>query len=359
MKRYFVFLLILLIPELSSAFPEATTGFDYPLPYNFSLNGGATFGEWVGPPYYSSWLYHPGEDWNVPDDPGGNCDGDKELDVNAAANGKVVYVNSSSWGGIVLQHNYKGETWYTQYGHVQNIVVGVGDAVYKGNKIAEIGDVGMEAGCAHLHFEVRESDHPNPTYGAYWSNTNFASIDNINDWYEDPDFFIAEHPEYSNTISVEYFWRRDDPIIASNQNGENNFDAQFGIKNNSSSSAIIDDMAIAILKDGSYLFDCWLKGSSTTISAGDTYPTGIQYCEIYNSGSYSVEARLKIGGNWETRGSHSFTVYDQQTSFPDLVVESPSVDDNTLTPGEDFKVFATVRNAGNGSSSATTLRYYL
>jgi len=42
-----------------------------------------------------------------------------------------------------------------------------------------------------------------------------------------------------------------------------------------------------------------------------------------------------------------------------LIVESLSVDDNTPVPGEDFKIFATVRNAGNASSAATTLRYYL
>ena len=35
-------------------------------------------------------------------------------------------------------------------------------------KVAEIGDVGTED--AHLHFEIREADHPNPTDGAYWTS---------------------------------------------------------------------------------------------------------------------------------------------------------------------------------------------
>ena len=43
---------------------------------------------------------------------------------------------------------------------------------------------------------------------------------------------------------------------------------------------------------------------------------------------------------------------------PDLIVESPSVSDNTLTPGQSFTLRATVRNRGTWQSAATTLRYY-
>ena len=42
----------------------------------------------------------------------------------------------------------------------------------------------------------------------------------------------------------------------------------------------------------------------------------------------------------------------------DLVVESASVSDSTLTPGQSFTLRATVRNQGTGQSAATTLRYY-
>ncbi|WPD21702.1 MAG: CARDB domain-containing protein [Candidatus Electrothrix scaldis] len=174
--------------------------------------------------------------------------------------------------------------------------------------------------------------------------------------YGSHSFTVLDKP---SGVGVYDFWRRADPIYASNQSGEDNFDAQFRVQNNESSSVTINNMAIAVLKDGAFLFDCWLKDSPTTISGNSTYSTDIKYCEIWNSGSYSVEARLQMGEDWGTYGSHSFTVYDQQTSFPDLIVQSPSVDDNTLSPSEDFKVFATVRNAGSGSSDATTLRYYL
>ena len=46
------------------------------------------------------------------------------------------------------------------------------------------------------------------------------------------------------------------------------------------------------------------------------------------------------------------------SSSPDLIVESPSVSDNTLTTGQSFTLSATVRNQGTGSSAETTLRYY-
>ncbi len=43
---------------------------------------------------------------------------------------------------------------------------------------------------------------------------------------------------------------------------------------------------------------------------------------------------------------------------PDLVVDSPTVSDNTLTTGQSFTLRATVRNRGGGQAGSTTLRYY-
>ena len=49
---------------------------------------------------------------------------------------------------------------------------------------------------------------------------------------------------------------------------------------------------------------------------------------------------------------------DTSSAAPDLVVGAPSVDDSSPTTGESFTLSATVRNQGDGSSAATTLRYY-
>ena len=46
------------------------------------------------------------------------------------------------------------------------------------------------------------------------------------------------------------------------------------------------------------------------------------------------------------------------SSSPDLIVESPSVSNSTLTTGQSFTLSATVRNQGTGASASTTLRYY-
>ena len=56
--------------------------------------------------------------------------------------------------------------------------------------------------------------------------------------------------------------------------------------------------------------------------------------------------------------SSSVTVAVPEPDKPDLVVESPSVDDSGPTAGATFTLSATVRNDGVGTSPATTLRYY-
>ena len=181
---------------------EASTGFQWPLPYNFSNNGGYMFLEQAL--YSGGWVYHPGQDWNVPGSPGGNCDGDQGLDVVAVANGTVIYVSSINWGNVVIQHLYQGQTWYSQYGHLQNVQVSYNQSVSKGQKIGEIGKTGLGTGdCSHLHFEIRESDHPNPANGSYWTygTTGLGNSLNVDNWYVDPAIFIPNHPSYSTSTN--------------------------------------------------------------------------------------------------------------------------------------------------------------
>ncbi len=54
----------------------------------------------------------------------------------------------------------------------------------------------------------------------------------------------------------------------------------------------------------------------------------------------------------------AFSCSDDGGSGPDLVVQSPSVSDTSLTAGQSFTLRATVRNQGDATSAATTLRYY-
>ena len=52
------------------------------------------------------------------------------------------------------------------------------------------------------------------------------------------------------------------------------------------------------------------------------------------------------------------TVREPEPGEPDLVVAAPTVSDSGPAAGATFTLSATVRNAGDGASAATTLRYY-
>ena len=180
-------------PFAIQSIPEATSGFRVPV--NTITAYGNHFNQWDDiycTSYNPPGAYHPGVDLNS----AGSCDDDRGTDILAVANGRVVYVDVSDWGGMVIQHNWKGETWYSQYGHINSPLVAVGDNVTKGQHIAEMSDVGTT--CVHLHWEIREADHPNPTVGDYWTCSVLRSSTSVANYYEDPEAFVASHGSYSD-----------------------------------------------------------------------------------------------------------------------------------------------------------------
>jgi lipoprotein NlpD len=82
--------------------------------------------------------------------------------VLAAAEGKVVYAGNSLRGYgnlVIIKHD---NTYLTAYAHNSKLLVKEGDAVRKGQKIAEMGDT--DATSPKLHFELRVNGKPvNPT----------------------------------------------------------------------------------------------------------------------------------------------------------------------------------------------------
>ena len=75
---------------------------------------------------------------------------------------------------------------------------------------------------------------------------------------------------------------------------------------------------------------------------------------------YEVQVRATNDegtGDWSPSGSG--TTSSTGGNNPDLIVGSPLVDNNTLSPEQSFYLRATVRNQGGSRSSSTTLRYYL
>ena len=103
-------------------------------------------------------------------------------------------------------------------------------------------------------------------------------------------------------------------------------------------------------------------GGSVTDPAGPS--TGSE--RVYRGGDWGLDAnssratsRSSLAPDLPSNGFRlARTVEGGGGEAPDLVVESPSVSDSTLAPGRSFSLSATVRNAGNGLSAATTLRYY-
>ena len=84
--------------------------------------------------------------------------GMKNAPVLASAAGKVVYSGAGLRGYgrlVIIKHN---NTWLSAYAHNEKILVIEGEAVKKGQKIAEMGS--SDADQVKLHFEIRKQGKP-------------------------------------------------------------------------------------------------------------------------------------------------------------------------------------------------------
>ena len=78
---------------------------------------------------------------------------------------------------------------------------------------------------------------------------------------------------------------------------------------------------------------------------------------VYLAGCAAGPATVELRRRSDDTVLNTYT-FEVTGSPADLVVESVSVGDSSLTPGQSFTLRATVRNQGTGQSEATTLRYY-
>lgn len=100
------------------------------------------------------------------------------------------------------------------------------------------------------------------------------------------------------------------------------------------------------------------KLPTSTAAAND-----FNYSGSLNAGTYylSIQAQVYSGANFNQYGNGGYYQILNNLDFstaPDLVVESPTVNDATLNSGQGFQFSATVKNQGDASSSGTTLTYY-
>lgn len=78
--------------------------------------------------------------------------------IYAADGGTVKFAGTSGGYGLVVTITH-GNGKATVYGHCSAIDVAVGDKVYKGQKIAAVGNTGRSTG-SHLHFEIQIDGTP-------------------------------------------------------------------------------------------------------------------------------------------------------------------------------------------------------
>ena len=82
--------------------------------------------------------------------------------IKAAAGGVVTYSERHPEYGNMVEIDH-GDDLVSRYAHASKVLVGLGEVVLQGQKIAEVGSTGRSSG-PHLHFEIRHKDKPqNPS----------------------------------------------------------------------------------------------------------------------------------------------------------------------------------------------------
>ena len=108
-----------------------------------------------------------------------------------------------------------------------------------------------------------------------------------------------------------------------------------------------------------YKIEVSTNGSSWSDLVANTNSTSTSYT---HSGLAAGSARHYRVSAINSAGTGPASNVDNATTgaapAPDLVVDTPTVDARAPAAGARFTLSATVRNQGNGSSAATTLRYY-
>jgi len=159
-------IILLLLASVAYAAIPISDGFDYPVGWpnhiGYSISGWS-FLENEGPAYDN--VTHPGEDWNR-----GSGDDDLGDPVNATANGHVIASGDfgCGWGNIIMIEHKENEsassaTVWSNYAHLETMLVSTGDYVRRGEQIGTIGKgTTSDLPCdkiypAHLHFEIRKN----------------------------------------------------------------------------------------------------------------------------------------------------------------------------------------------------------
>lgn len=252
--------------------------------------------------------YHSGVDLNNPSDHVGGDLGDCSNavdDFTTTAAGCVQDASTADWGSLAITHNYapydgdfSSDYMTSQYGHADEVYVSVGASVGSGEEVGSIGDVGSEGAC-HLHFEMREPDHPDPYNAGYWSTSVLSSQDNVGLYYQDPESFIDAHPaadwlswidEGASYWSYSGSWTYVD--TKGNGNDEDENDLNYTSTTSSSSASATATLSFTPDYTGSH--SLWMFVPWSTQSKSESVP--VEMISV-NDGSTLLSSTLNFYGN--------------------------------------------------------------
>jgi murein DD-endopeptidase MepM/ murein hydrolase activator NlpD len=180
--------------------PAFVDGCDAPIGTEAERRTGKIWpGEWNDATGYARWYgdsagngaYHTGADLNL-NKPRFNLD--RGAPIYAMAAGVVTW--AAQWGNVwrnivIVEHDPlpDGTRAYSRYAHVENIIVGVGDQVRRGQQIASVGMSGGPGANYHLHFDISLTDILKKKPG-HWPGAN---RNEVLQHYVDPRTFIAKY----------------------------------------------------------------------------------------------------------------------------------------------------------------------
>ncbi len=132
------------------------------------INGGTSTSGWMFPApgtYGLTSDFSDGRNHGAWDIATGGCSGNP---IVAAKAGRVVNVNTDSWGGGYGTYAFvdHGGGYITVYAHMSARIVNVGDYVEQGQVLGYIGTTGQSTG-PHLHFEIRYMGVKQDPYNYY------------------------------------------------------------------------------------------------------------------------------------------------------------------------------------------------
>ena len=162
-------------------------------------------------------------------------------------------------------------------------------------------------------------------------------------------------------LTVYDFWRKDDPIYAdpSSSCSNQNFDAQYKVRNDGSQSITIERLALAIHdSNNNHLWDLCIQNTcnpryydNVSLEPGETHWFERSFCYFQEGGNFKVVAKAKIDGVWYHLSSMDFEVKEQ--TLPDLIVENIWTDPAEFYPGDTVKLYARIKNIGDGDAVGT------